>query len=163
LPFGGSEIRRALRFTSKVMARDYLALYWSLAHGADPYMKVAAGRIRRDAGQERAGIVEQMASFCDAQARAPVQDPSKLEMERPPPLRPPVDLGGTIWKGRASIHKPRSTVYGLIHARHLPLDLSRKQFSSPSEKLIWQIMILSAFCRTNLGIFSLSSSAAFIS
>ena len=37
------------------------------------------GRIRRDAGQERAGLIEQMASFCDAQARAEVQDPSKLE------------------------------------------------------------------------------------
>jgi hypothetical protein len=38
LPFGGSEIRRAFerrRFTSKVMARNQLGLYWSLAHG-DP-------------------------------------------------------------------------------------------------------------------------------
>jgi glycosyltransferase involved in cell wall biosynthesis len=39
-----SEIRRAFerRFTSKVMARNYLALYWSLAHGGDPDLKVAA-------------------------------------------------------------------------------------------------------------------------
>jgi glycosyltransferase involved in cell wall biosynthesis len=78
------------------------------------------GRMKRDAGQERAGIVEQMASFCDAQARAGVQ------------------------------------------ARHLLLDLSWKQFSPPSEKLIWQIMILSAFCRTNFGRFSLRPSAALI-
>jgi hypothetical protein len=76
--------------------------------------------MKREAGQERAGIVEQMASFCDAQARAGVQ------------------------------------------ARHLLLDLSWKQFSPPSEKLIWQIMILYAFCRTNFGISSLRSSAALI-
>jgi glycosyltransferase involved in cell wall biosynthesis len=39
-----SAIRRAFerRFTSKVMARNYLALYWSLAHGFDPELKVAA-------------------------------------------------------------------------------------------------------------------------
>jgi glycosyltransferase involved in cell wall biosynthesis len=39
-----SEIRRAFerRFTSKVMARNYLAVYWSLAHGLDPDLKVAA-------------------------------------------------------------------------------------------------------------------------
>jgi glycosyltransferase involved in cell wall biosynthesis len=39
-----SEIRRAFerRFISKVMARNYLALYWSLAHGSDPDLKVAA-------------------------------------------------------------------------------------------------------------------------
>ena len=39
-----SEIRRAFerRFTSKVMARNYLALYWSLAHGFDPELQVAA-------------------------------------------------------------------------------------------------------------------------
>jgi glycosyltransferase involved in cell wall biosynthesis len=30
------------RFTSKVMARNYLALYWSLAHEGDPDLKVAA-------------------------------------------------------------------------------------------------------------------------
>ena len=38
------EIRRAFerRFTSKVMARNYLTLYWSLAHGLDPDLKVAA-------------------------------------------------------------------------------------------------------------------------
>jgi hypothetical protein len=46
-------------------------------------------------------------------------------MERPPPLRQPVDLvGHHLKKGRASIHKLGSTVYGLIHARQLPLDLS---------------------------------------
>ena len=56
-----------------------------------------------------------------------------------------------------------STVYGLIQASHLLLDLSWKQFSSPIEKLIWQIMILSAFCRTNLGISPLRPSAALIS
>jgi glycosyltransferase involved in cell wall biosynthesis len=40
-----SEIRRAFerRFTSKVMARNYLALYWSLAHDGDLDLKVAAG------------------------------------------------------------------------------------------------------------------------
>jgi glycosyltransferase involved in cell wall biosynthesis len=39
-----SEIRRTFerRFTSKVMARNYLALYWSLAHDGDPHLKVAA-------------------------------------------------------------------------------------------------------------------------
>ena len=39
-----SEIRRAFerRFTSKVMARNYLALDRSLAHGSDPDLKVAA-------------------------------------------------------------------------------------------------------------------------
>jgi glycosyltransferase involved in cell wall biosynthesis len=39
-----SEVRRAFerRFTSKVMARNYLALYWSLAHGFDPELQVAA-------------------------------------------------------------------------------------------------------------------------
>ena len=39
------EIRRAFerRFTSKVMARNYLALYWSLAHGGDPDLKIAVG------------------------------------------------------------------------------------------------------------------------
>ena len=39
-----SEIRRTFerRFTSKVMARNYLALYWSLAHEGDPDLKVAA-------------------------------------------------------------------------------------------------------------------------
>ena len=39
-----SEIRRTFerRFTSKVMARNYLALYWSLAHDGDPDLKVAA-------------------------------------------------------------------------------------------------------------------------
>jgi glycosyltransferase involved in cell wall biosynthesis len=28
--------------SSKVMARNYLALYWSLAHGGDPDLKLAA-------------------------------------------------------------------------------------------------------------------------
>ena len=39
-----SEIRRTFerRFTSKVMARNYLTLYWSLAHEGDPDLKVAA-------------------------------------------------------------------------------------------------------------------------
>jgi glycosyltransferase involved in cell wall biosynthesis len=39
-----SEIRRTFerRFTSKIMARNYLALYWSLAHEGDPDLKVAA-------------------------------------------------------------------------------------------------------------------------
>jgi glycosyltransferase involved in cell wall biosynthesis len=38
------EIRRAFerRFTSKVMARNYLTLYWSLARGLDPELRVAA-------------------------------------------------------------------------------------------------------------------------
>ena len=39
-----SEIRRVFeqRFSSKVMARNYLTLYWSLAHGFDPDLNVAA-------------------------------------------------------------------------------------------------------------------------
>jgi hypothetical protein len=39
-----SEIRRAFerRFISKIMARNYLALYWSLAHESDPELRVAA-------------------------------------------------------------------------------------------------------------------------
>jgi glycosyltransferase involved in cell wall biosynthesis len=38
-----SEIRRTFErsFTSKVMARNYLALYWSLAHEGDSDLKVA--------------------------------------------------------------------------------------------------------------------------
>jgi glycosyltransferase involved in cell wall biosynthesis len=37
-------IRRVFerRFSAKVMARNYLALYWNLAHGFDPELKVAA-------------------------------------------------------------------------------------------------------------------------
>jgi hypothetical protein len=37
-------IRRVFerRFSSKVMARNYLALYWSLAHGFDPDLRVQA-------------------------------------------------------------------------------------------------------------------------
>ncbi|HEX6143306.1 MAG TPA: glycosyltransferase family 4 protein [Geminicoccaceae bacterium] len=39
-----AEIRRTFerRFTSTVMARNYLALYWSLAHGSDPDLVSAA-------------------------------------------------------------------------------------------------------------------------
>ena len=62
--------------------------------------------------------------FCDAQ-RAEVQDPSKLEWSARLPYGRPVALDGHhLGRGRASIHKPGSTVYGLIHARHLSLDLS---------------------------------------
>ena len=42
-------------------------------------------------------------------------------MERPPPLRQPVDLvGHHLKKGRASIHKLGSTVYGLITPVNFP-------------------------------------------
>ena len=39
------EIRRAFErsFTSKVMARNSLALYWSLARGGDSDLKIAVG------------------------------------------------------------------------------------------------------------------------
>jgi glycosyltransferase involved in cell wall biosynthesis len=39
-----AEIRHAFerRFTSTVMARNYLALYWSLAHGSDPDLRLVA-------------------------------------------------------------------------------------------------------------------------
>ena len=39
-----SAIRRVFerRFSSKVMARNYLGLYWSLAHGFDPDLRVEA-------------------------------------------------------------------------------------------------------------------------
>jgi hypothetical protein len=37
-------IRRVFerRFSSRVMARNYLALFWSLAHGFDPDLRVQA-------------------------------------------------------------------------------------------------------------------------
>ena len=56
------------------------------------------GRMRRDAGQEQAGIVEQMASFCDAQARAEVQDPSKLEWSARLPYGSLSTSTVTIWE-----------------------------------------------------------------
>jgi hypothetical protein len=61
-----------------------------------------------------------MASFCDAQARAEVQDPSKLEWSARLPYGRPVDLAGHhLGRGRASIHNLGSTVYGLISSPSL--------------------------------------------
>jgi hypothetical protein len=77
-----------------------------------------------------------MASFCDAQARTEVQDPSKLEWSAlTSPTAGPSNLDGHhLGRGRRPFHKLGSTVYGLISSRHFFLDLSWKQFSSPSEK-----------------------------
>ena len=72
-------------------------------------------RTRRDAGRERAGIVEQVASFCDAQAHAEVQVPSKPEWSAALRYGRSVDLDcHHLGRGGRPSANSGSTVYGLI-------------------------------------------------
>ena len=58
-----AEIRRSFerRFTATVMARNYLSLYWSLAYGSDPDLKV--GAVARRASRARTARKVRLTGF----------------------------------------------------------------------------------------------------
>jgi hypothetical protein len=68
-------------------------------------------------GRERAGIVEQMASFCDAQAGAEVQDPGNLEWSARLPR-------GSLWTSTVTTWE-RDGVHPQTRMDGLRLDAAR--------------------------------------